>query len=81
MKATLHLPGAETKPSSSLRVLGVWGPHVKEVLRKMETHQRTPANNCFHVGGNLRESKAHLQRCNPSGYCLRSSNLAYSDAG
>jgi hypothetical protein len=45
MQASLRLEGNETKPSSSVRVLGVWidprlswGPHVKEVLVKMETH-------------------------------------------
>lgn len=44
MQAALRLPGAETEPSAELRVLGVWldprlnwGPHVKEVLTKMET--------------------------------------------
>jgi hypothetical protein len=44
MQASLQLAGVETRPSASIRILGVWidprlswGPHVKEVLRKMET--------------------------------------------
>jgi hypothetical protein len=44
MQASLRLTGAETRPSATIRILGVWldprlswGPHVKEVLKKMET--------------------------------------------
>lgn len=44
MKAALSLPGVETEPTTSLRILGVWldprltwGSHIKEVLKRMET--------------------------------------------
>jgi hypothetical protein len=44
MQASLSLSGAETRRSVSIRILGVWidrrptwGPHVKEVLRNMES--------------------------------------------
>ena len=44
MRARLQIEGVEKKPSTSIRILGVWidprlrwGPHVKEVLKRMET--------------------------------------------